>query len=279
MYTAVEATHLHVTRDGYPLRYRAWQPGSSDTLVVTLHGVLSHSGWFDPLARALGERGVHVLGHDRRGSGLNPEGRGDVDGPAPLLDDLRAVVEPYRDRYRTIVYLGWCLGSTIALRHLLAHPNLGEGVLLMSPDVYERHLTDEVRARFGSPAWDHRVTPRLRVPIPAEAYTDGPALEKVRADDLKLKDFTPRFLRATFALRAGIEEAYAAYRGPSRLLLARRDQVIDNEKTARLYEQVGSTDRGVVLFDTNHGILFEATDELATVVESFARSAACRAAA
>lgn len=279
MHTAVEATPLLVTPDGYPLRYRSWRSGSSDTLVVTLHGVLSHSGWFAPLARALVERGVDVVGHDRRGSGLNPEGRGDVDGPAVLLDDLRAIVAPHRDHYRTIVYLGWCLGSTIALRHLLAHPDLGEGVLLMSPDVYERHLTDEVRARFASPNWDDRVSPRLRVPIPAEAYTDGPALEMVRADDLKLKDFTPRFLRATFALRTGIEEAYAAYRGPSRLLLARRDQVIDNEKTASLYERVGSSDRGVVEFDTNHGILFEATEELAAVVASFARSAACRKAA
>jgi alpha-beta hydrolase superfamily lysophospholipase len=279
MHAAVEAIRSRVTEDGYCLRYRAWQAGASDTLVVTLHGVLSHSGWFGPLAGMLVERGVHVIGHDRRGSGLNQDGRGDVDGPGRLLDDLRAVVGPYRERYRTIVYLGWCLGSTIALRHLLAHPELGEGLLLMSPDIYERHVTDEVRATFASPHWDGRVIPRLRVPIPLEAYTDGPALQTIRGDALKLKDFTPRFLRATLALRAGIEEAYAAFRAPSRLLLAGRDTVVDNEKTSALYERIGSADRGSVVFDTNHGILFEATGELASVVTSFASSVARRAAA
>ena len=279
MHDEIEAVRSRVSEDGYCLRYRAWQAGASDTLVVTLHGVLSHSGWFDPLARVLVERGVHVIGHDRRGSGLNQEGRGDVDGPGRLLDDLRAVVRPYRERYRTIVYLGWCLGSTIALRHLLAHPELGEGLLLMSPDIYERHVTDEVRATFASPHWDGRVIPRLRVPIPLEAYTDGPALQTIRADALKLKDFTPRFLRATLALRAGIEEAYAAFRAPSRLLLAGRDTVVDNAKTTALYEGIGSVDRGMVVFDTNHGILFEATEDLASVVTSFACSVARPAAA
>ena len=275
-----EDIHLRVAPDGYPLRYRAWQAGRSDTLVVTLHGVLSHSGWFGPVAHALQARGAHVIGHDRRGSGLNGAGRGDVDGPGPLVDDLLAVVAPFRDRYRTIVYLGWCLGATVALRHLLAHPGMGEGLLLMSPDIYECHVTDQVRATFASAHWDNRVVPRLRVPIPIEAYTDGPALDGyIRTDELKLKDFTPRFLRATLALRANIEEAYAAFHGPSRLLLARRDRLVDNAKTAALYEHVGSSDKGVVLFDTNHGILFEATEELAEVVTSFARSSSRRDAA
>ena len=100
-------------RDGYPLRYRSWQEGESDTLVVTLHGVLSHSGWFEDVAQVLHARGLHVLGHDRRGSGLNEQDRGDVQSPDQLMDDLAAVVEPERGRYDRIVYLGWCLGATL----------------------------------------------------------------------------------------------------------------------------------------------------------------------
>lgn len=279
MKTNGEQILLRYAPDGYPLHYRSWQSGPSDTLVVTLHGVLSHSGWFGRLAKILEARGVHVIGHDRRGSGLNASARGDVARPDDLVEDLHAVVAPERSRYRVIIYLGWCLGSTVALRHLLARPEMGDGILFMSPDIYERHVTDQVRETFANSYWDDRVTPRLRVPIPIESYTDGPVLDEIRVDDLKLKDFTPRFLRATLALREDIEGAFAAYRGPSRLLLAGRDRIIDNEKTAALYAHVGSVDKEVVTFDTHHGILFEAPNELAGLVQSFALTSIRRVAA
>jgi hypothetical protein len=38
--------------DGYPLAFRAWQTGEADTLVVTLHGIMTHSAWFAGLAES-----------------------------------------------------------------------------------------------------------------------------------------------------------------------------------------------------------------------------------
>lgn len=269
-----------VAGDGYRLAYRLWSADASDTLVVTLHGVLTHSLWFEGLAKALVARGIDVLGHDRRGSGINRVDPGDVDGPQRLLDDLEAVVEPRRGQYGRIVYLGWCLGSIVALRYLLQRPDRGEGLLLMSPDVYECHVTDEVRRTFSDPKWDSRRLPRLRVPIPLEVYTDGPALETfVRRDELKLKDFTPRFLRAGLRLKEDLEAAFASFRKPSRLLLASRDRIIDNPRTAELYAHIGSSDRGIVTLDSGHGIMFDALEPLADAVAEFCRGIGLRTAA
>jgi alpha-beta hydrolase superfamily lysophospholipase len=259
--------------DGYPLRYRSWQTGTSDTLVVTLHGVLTHSGWFSGLADSLLARGIHVIGHDRRGSGLNEQDRGDVDGPDRLLEDLGSVVAPQRQRYRTILYLGWCLGSTVALRFLLKRPELGEGLLLMSPDIYECHVNDKVRTVFSDPKWDTRVLPRLTVPIAVEVYTDTEYLDGfIRPDKLKLKDFTPRFLRATMRLKESLEENFAAFRKPSMLILAGRDRIIDNARTEELYRHIGSSASEVVVLDCNHGIMFEAQEPLANLIERFGSS-------
>lgn len=259
--------------DGYRLRYRSWQSGESDTLVVTLHGILTHSGWFGEVGDDLLARGIHTVGHDRRGSGLNAEARGDVSGPQQLVDDLAAIVAPQRARYRRIVLVGWCLGSCVALHHLLQNPDGGDGLVFMSPDIFECHLDEKVRATFSDPKWDDRVVPRLRVPINVEIYTKSDYLDTfIRRDELKLKEFTPRLLRATMRLKENLEERFAELEKPSMLLLAGRDRIIDNGKTRALYEHIGSEQREVVELDADHGIMFDAREELVETLARFAGS-------
>lgn len=261
------------TGDGYTLKYRSWQSGPSDTLVVTLHGVLTHSGWFHEMADDLMARGIHTIGHDRRGSGLNEGMRGDCEGPDQLLDDLRALVAPHRPNYRRIVYIGWCLGSCIALHEMLRNDDAGEGLILMSPDIFECHLDEKVRTTFSDPKWDTRTLPRLRVPIPVEIYTQSDYLETfIKRDTLKLKEFTPRFLRASMRLKEDLETQFARFVKPSMLLLAGRDRIIDNAKTRALYEHIGSRSAEVVELDSDHGLMFDAKEELVATVERFANS-------
>lgn len=266
------------TPDGYRLQYRSWQNGPSETLVVTLHGILTHSGWFGEIGDDLLAHGIHTIGHDRRGSGLNQEGRGDVAGPEQLVRDLATLIATQRERYSRIVLLGWCLGSCVALHHLLQDPDGGEGLILMSPDIFECHLDEKVRAVFSDPKWDDRVVPRLRVPIALEVYTRSQYLDSfIRRDELKLKEFTPRLLRASMRLKENLETHFAAFTKPSLLLLAGRDQIIDNEKTRDLYTHIGSSEPKVVELDSDHGLMFDARQELVSTIVRFTHSVASRA--
>lgn len=256
--------------DGYVLSYRSWQSGSSDTLIVMQHGVLTHSGWFGEVGDVLRERGVHAIAQDRRGSGLHEQDRGDVDSPQRLLDDMHAVVEPERDRYRQIVHFGWCLGAGLGLHYLLQRPEMGEGLVMMSPDIFECHLREPVRKIFSDPKWDDRVTPRLTVPIPVEIYTDTAYLDSfVRADTMKLKDFTPRLMRATIRLKEDLEQHFQAFTKPSLLVLAAQDEIIDNERTLELYTYIGSEQQSVVMLDCHHGVQFEKLPELVEAIVGF----------
>ena len=72
-------------------------PNSRRAAFVYLHGIESHSGWFDLAAEQLADRGYPVFSLDRRGSGLNRENRGyisgHIDDQSTLVDDVHRAVE------------------------------------------------------------------------------------------------------------------------------------------------------------------------------------------
>src|SRR5262245_31019531 len=79
--------------DGYACHYRQYAPkGERRGLVVYLHGIQSHGGWYTASCEYLAAAGWEVLFLDRRGSGLNPHDRGDAPSYARLVDDLAEFV-------------------------------------------------------------------------------------------------------------------------------------------------------------------------------------------
>ena len=64
--------------DGYAWRYRRFTPdGAAAAQVVFLHGIQSHGGWYEHSCERLRQAGFAVSFLDRRGSGLNEQGRGE----------------------------------------------------------------------------------------------------------------------------------------------------------------------------------------------------------
>lgn len=75
--------------DGYRWHYHRYSPaGPPRARVVCLHGIQSHAGWYGHTCRRLAAAGFAVSFLDRRGSGVNPEARGDTPGFRRLLDDI-----------------------------------------------------------------------------------------------------------------------------------------------------------------------------------------------
>jgi alpha-beta hydrolase superfamily lysophospholipase len=64
--------------DGVNLHYLHWRSGSSPpwAVLIFLHGMASHAGWFGETATHLNQHGVAVYGPDRRGSGRSGGPRG-----------------------------------------------------------------------------------------------------------------------------------------------------------------------------------------------------------
>ena len=83
----------HVASDGYRLKYRHWAPVNPRGIVIALHGIQSHSGWYDYSSRRLADAGFAVYFPDRRGSGLNGFQRGHAAHAMRLVNDVRALRE------------------------------------------------------------------------------------------------------------------------------------------------------------------------------------------
>ena len=88
--------------DGIELRGRFYcAEGTMKAVVVALHGIQTHSKWYTPLAKELGQTGVSLFAIDRRGAGLNA-GIGGIGGIGQLgpketyhlwLEDISAAIK------------------------------------------------------------------------------------------------------------------------------------------------------------------------------------------
>jgi len=94
--------------DGVRLHYLCWSSGRSPpwAVVIFLHGIASHAGWFGETAADLNHQGIAVYGPDRRGSGRSGGPRGHLTRYQRALDDVEQVVRLVASEHRgTPVFL------------------------------------------------------------------------------------------------------------------------------------------------------------------------------
>ena len=258
----------YVASDGYPLHYRHWRPHSSPrAYVVGLHGVQSHSGWFTYSSGELCAAGFDVRFLDRRGSGLNTVDRGHVVHADRLVNDVaqfltRLVAE--RDREapgRPIVLLAVSWGGRLAATVCGRRGELVDAVALLYPGICTRirprpHQRMLLRAAYGCGKQ------RALIPIPLDdprLFTSEPRWQDfIRHDPLALHQATVGFLLASEQLQREALAAAETLHGPALLMLAGRDQIIDNRATRAFVARCRSADFRVIEYpDAAHTLEFE----------------------
>jgi alpha-beta hydrolase superfamily lysophospholipase len=258
------------------LRYGIVRASPERQVLLYLHGIESHGGWFLPAAEALAQRGCTTYLLDRRGSGLNLEPEpGDAASVAVLLEDLRRFRAHVGLKALVLVGLSW--GGKLALAAALDQPEGVRAVVLVTPGLV---------ARVGFP-WPKRLgialslalggRMRFHVPIEPEMFTRTPRyLEYIANDPLRLKSVTARFLLASHALDRTLRARLHTLKVPVLLFLAGQDRIIDNERTLEL---LGRLPDGCLRTHTYagamHSIQFEETDALVRDVTRFVEEVTC----
>src|SRR5262249_11837539 len=153
--------------DGYPLHVAVWRPiGPPKGLVVVLHGVQSHSGWYHNLGRTLAASGYLATFPDRRGSGANQADRGHTPTAGRLIRDLvewaRAQREEHPGIPTAVVGISW--GGKLAVIAAARHPELVDAVALICPGLQPR-VGVSVREKLEI-AWAFLTRSRRPFPIP-----------------------------------------------------------------------------------------------------------------
>jgi alpha-beta hydrolase superfamily lysophospholipase len=255
--------------DGYRLSCRHWQPvGSAPrAFVVALHGIQSHGGWYDRSSRALCEAGYDLLFVDRRGSGRNFSRRGDAPHAERLINDVMQVltfVRQQRDRLASdvpIILQAVSWGGKLAAIVAARRPDLLDGVALLYPGIC---------ARVQPTAWQsfrlslarkldirHR---RIAIPLSDPTLFTGQLQwqEFIRQDRLALREVTVGFLLAHQDLTHEAITAASRIQRPVLLMLAGKDDIIDNGATKRWRQQLGTNDVTLHEYsDARHTLEFE----------------------
>lgn len=217
--------------DGTALAVGAHPCDGEGPVVLVLHGLFSHMGWYRSLAQDMAAAGAAVYLVDRRGAGLSEGRRGHMPRWTVLVHDVTRVVQAIRTLHpgRRLHALGISLGGTISLAASILHPGLFESQILLSPGLAAgSHFPLRRRLRLLQ---DLLLRPAALVELPfaVDTLTDHPAWRRaLHADPLRTRQVTARFLFETVRMQRFVRTRMNRVRLPLLVLLAEKDQLVDN---------------------------------------------------
>ncbi|MGF1580199.1 MAG: alpha/beta fold hydrolase [Gemmataceae bacterium] len=244
--------------DGYTWKYRSYSPPSEVRgHVVCLHGIQSHSLWYEGSCQRMAGEGFAVSFLDRRGSGINEQARGDTPSFRRLLDDVAEFVRPLRSTGAPVILLAISWGGKLAVGFQRRHPGLIDGMILVAPGFCPR-----VQPSFAEKvkiAWSSLVRPGRHFPIPLndpELFTtNAERLQFLREDPLALHEATGRFLAQSTRLDWYLPWAKKRVNIPVLLMLAEHDRIIDNDRTRKFVGGFATEDVTILEYPGAHHTL------------------------
>jgi acylglycerol lipase len=256
-------SHFVQANDGTRLHYLRWSDGSGTSwaVVLFLHGIASHGGWFGETATDLSENGVAVYAPDRRGSGRSDGERGHLSRYELGLNDVDEMLAVASSEHvGTPLFL---TGSSWAAKLALVHASMGRaplaGLMLLGPGLFPKVALSP--GRTLEVIVGHFVAPKARIDIPLtpELYTSTPHyIDLVRADRLRLLTATTQFFWQTARLDRRRRNASRDLRLPLLVLQGGGDAMMDVPTTAHWYSALGNEDKTYVEYPkAGHTLDFE----------------------
>jgi len=274
----VEAIHSYTlleyqAGDGYCWKYRRYTaPGAPRAIVVFIHGIQSHAGWYEYSCAQLAQAGYEVLFLDRRGSGMNAQERGDASSFRRLLDDIAEFLTALprtAPRNHTLgrlkVFLaGISWGGKLAVALERRHPGLVDGLILMCPGIFSK-VRPTLWQRI-SILLMRLFRPRKKYPIPLndpDLFTTSPRWQQfLREDPLRLHQATARLFVENVRLDGYLRFTPKYVHVPVLLLLASEDRIIRNDWTRDYVNKFATPDRKIIEYaGAHHTLEFEPVPE------------------
>ena len=265
----------YTLQDGTEIAYREWHGKKNSDVIIYLHGLLSHMGWFMDIGNLLNKKGLHIYAVDRRGAGLNQKDRGHMESYWVLIDDVKEIVERVRGEHpgKKVYLMGLCWGGKIAVTFAAYHQDIIDGLVLVTPAIKSRvdlPLKEKMnvifnnyfhpRKLFDVPLYDHMFTKKAR-------HTDF-----IVNDELKLKKATARFFFETGKMNLHFNSIAHKIHIPVLALLAGDDLVVDNEKIQKWFEKIGSKDKSIKIYQgCYHSLNFEEPHNITDYIADWIR--------
>ncbi|MCA9415037.1 MAG: lysophospholipase [Candidatus Omnitrophica bacterium] len=250
------------------LTYRRYVSDNPRGLILYLHGISSHSGWYIQSGEIFAENGYTVYAPDRRGSGMNDYERGHLQDYLDLIADMDAFIARMRADFPGLpIYIfGLSWGGKQALLYDSLRPNEFAGVILSCPGIKPKidlSLWNKLKVLLYF--WRRReVQPEIKIPISdASLFTDNVRWQNwIEQDPYTLRRATARFYWESHQMDKVLKREVRDGQSPVLLQLAGRDEIVNNKKTQKFIDKLvgkrGKRDVEVLMYeDARHTLEFE----------------------
>ncbi|MBS1993855.1 MAG: alpha/beta fold hydrolase [Cyanobacteria bacterium SZAS LIN-2] len=260
--------------DGVSLMRRVWKGKSGAPVILYLHGIEGHSGWFENTASVLNARGMTIYAPDRRGAGLNQRDRGNLSSYKDYLNDIELALRKITFDHvgHPIIIVAHCWGAkAAALIVQRDYKPVGAealnlpiaGVVFVAPAIYSKvdyGMSTKFQIAYntllGGDAGSHRKWP---LPIEVDMFTDNPTYQGyLKRDTMRLTEVTASLLVENLKISKLAEKAAGQIDMPVLMLQGGSDRIVDLEKLQSWYGKIPSQTKDLRIFpDSQHCLDFD----------------------
>ena len=243
--TSVVNTETLLMADGTQLFLRSWVTGSNSILLI-LHGLGAHSGWFIHMGGELAARGLTVYAVDHRGFGRSGGPAGHVDAYQTYVEDTYAVIAEIRKRHpgARMFVLGHSMGAIFTTHLAAKHGDALAGLLYLNPWIKEVPGASPftlMKVAVGGIFKSKRLWQLAGGP---EVMTTNPeAVEMLNADPHWRRAETATFFVQFLRMRAAALKLAKSITLPALVMQAEEDKAVLISGSRQLYEALASSDK------------------------------------
>lgn len=243
--TIKTATDILKTQDGCTIFLRSWVTDSPDILLI-LHGLGAHSGWFIDMGNKLAARGMTVYAMDHRGFGRSGGLPGHIDNYHTYVEDINFIVTTIRKRHpdAAIHILGHSMGGIFASHFAAKYQSTLTSVLFLNPwiqDTSQIPLRTALRFLIGGVFKSRRY---WQLAGGSEVMTTNPeAIQLLKTDPYWCRKQTSSFLFQILLMRSAALKNAKLISKPGLVMQAEADKSVVSEASHNLYEKLASNDK------------------------------------
>jgi len=246
------------TPQGFKIPVRVHGTGGSGIPLVMLHGLQSHSGWFDQSASFIAKQGMPVYAMDRYGSGMSKAPRGGYRSLEEYIEDIDSVAKHAMDKHKknSVHLLGHCFGAMLAVAYSCVNNYKIKSLTLPTPAIFTK--SDVTSLEKLKILWSKISRMDLMIPVPLEAEMMSDLDEYVsfvKSDKLSLHDASGRFFFEAAHMRNFIRRRSDSITAPVFMAFAENDPICRNDKNKLFFNSLLSDDKILKIYPRAQHIL------------------------
>jgi acylglycerol lipase len=251
---------------GYKIFTRSWRPETQKprAVVVIVHGFNSHSGHYLWVAEQLVAAGLAAYALDLRGRGKSDGDRFFAEKVSDYTDDVVTLVNlaKAREPGLPVFVLGHSAGGVISCVYALEHQAEIAGLICES-FAFKVPAPDFALAVIKGIS---HIAPHARVlKLPNEGFSrDHKVVEALNSDPLIAHEVQPtQTVAAMVRADERLEKEFPLLKLPVLILHGKADKVTKPEGSQQFFDEVGSTDKTLKLYDGHvHDLLNDLGKEI-----------------